>query len=43
MKIQIHSILLQKLNSLFFFFFFLVYCEPTNIIFGSLIHNKLIY
>lgn len=39
MKIQIHSILLQKLKSLFF----LVYCEPTNIIFGSLIHNKLIY
>lgn len=40
MKIQIHSILLQKF---FFFSFFLVYCEPTNIIFGSLIHNKLIY
>lgn len=40
MKIQIHSILLQKLKS---FFFFLLYCEPTNIIFGSLIHNKLIY
>lgn len=40
MKIQIHSILLQKFS---FFFFFLVYCEPTNIIFGSLIHNKLIY
>lgn len=42
MKIQIHSILLQKF-SFFFFFYFLVYCEPTNIIFGSLIHNKLIY
>lgn len=41
MKIQIHSILLQKL--VFFFLFFLLYCEPTNIIFGSLIHNKLIY
>lgn len=41
MKIQIHSILLQKF--FFFSFFFLVYCEPTNIIFGSLIHNKLIY
>lgn len=41
MKIQIHSILLQKF--FFFLFFFLVYCEPTNIIFGSLIHNKLIY
>lgn len=41
MKIQIHSILLQKLKSLFFFFF--LYCEPTNIIFGSLIHYKLIY